>query len=223
MEYIYTDNPIEMAAKATAKELTKHIENNEKVLWLLSGGSSIQIAVSASKMLAGLDLSKLFVSLTDERYGGVGHESENWQQLVDGGLSLPGANLYRPLIGESVEKTVLEFNNWLDINMKNSDYRLGIFGIGTDGHTAGIKPNSTATRSSELVSSFKGDDFERVTISFNAIKKLDEAIIQVSGKDKKAVLGEVINHSKPITDQPAQILKQVPNATIYSNNHEEEL
>lgn len=217
MDYIYNENPIEKAAQATAKLLTDHLLNGERVLWLLSGGSSLNIAIEASKKILGINLSNLSVSLTDERYGPIGHANENWQQLIDGGLWILQANIYRPIIGKDIKETEEEFNTWLENALKSCDYKLAIFGMGPDGHTAGIKPLSPATRSGNLVASFKGDDFERVTISFNAIKQLDEAVIQISGSDKIPELHKLIYEDIALEKQPAQILKTIPKSTIYSN------
>ena len=92
MNYIYTNTPIEAAAKDLADKLFKHLSSGERVLFLMSGGSSIPISIMASKILKGVNLSNLYVSLTDERYGVVVQTDENWQQLINGGLDLTDAN-----------------------------------------------------------------------------------------------------------------------------------
>jgi len=222
IDYFYTEQPTDQAANTVAKVIKEHLKKSERVLWLLSGGSGIEVAIKASKSLKKSDLSNLFVSLTDERYGEIGHKYENWQQLLDAGFDLPGANLYRPLIGKVVDQTVAKFNDWLNTQLKISDYKIGIFGLGTDGHTAGIKPKSSATKSQSLVASFIGDDFERITITFDAIRKLDEIVIQASGIEKQPIINSLINNTVSYIDQPAQILKFVPRATLYTNNKEEE-
>ena len=221
MKYIYTNTPIEDAAADVADKLITHLADKERVLWLLSGGSSIPIAIQASAKLKGHNLSKLFVSLTDERFGEVGHADENWQQLIDGGLDLPGANLYRPLIGQDSTRTTIAFGNWLSEQFQHADYSLGIFGLGADGHTAGIKPHSPAAQSTELAACFVGDDFERLTISLVAAAKIDEAIIQASGPNKQQIIHDLMYYDVSLDDQPAQILKQISATTIYTNNPKE--
>lgn len=219
MDYIYTNKPIKQAALATVGVLRAHLYKGERVLWLLSGGSSLAIAniVSKSKRLRDLDLSKLYISITDERYGPVGHADENWQHLLDSGFNMPGANLYRPLIGATIEETTAAFNNWLETQFTTANYKLGIFGLGTDGHTAGIKPNSTATESIDLATHYKADDFERITISFIAIKLLDEAVIQASGDSKQLIVRELTYDGYPMNERPSQILKKIPISTLYTN------
>ena len=222
MNYVYTDKPIELAADHVADVLKEHLSNGERVLWLMTGGSGIAISVLASKKLEDTDLSNLFVTLTDERFGLLGHKDENWQQLLDMGFDLPSANLYRPLIGENTVSTATKFADWLDEKLEIADYSIGLFGLGTDGHTAGIKPHSPAVTASGLTVSYKGDDFERVTIGFSVIRQINEAILQVSGDDKRKVLHELIFDTLALDTQPAQILKEIPNLTIYSNNPKEE-
>ena len=219
MDYIYTNEPIEQAALATVGVIRQHLVKGERILWLLSGGSSSEIAIiaSKSKRLKNIDLSNLYISITDERFGPIGHPDENWQQLLDAGFDMTGANLYRPLIGLDIKATTAAFNNWLETQFATADFKIGIFGLGIDGHTAGIKPFSSATESVDLATSYSGKDFKRITISFFAIEQLDEAIIQASGDDKESAVGDFIYNNFPIKKQPAQILKRIPQITLYTN------
>lgn len=221
IDYVYTNQPIELAASAVAKIIKQHLNKGEHVLWLLSGGSGIPIAINASKKLINVNLANLAVSLTDERYGLVGHSDENWQQLIDGGFNLPGADCYRVLIGQNIEKTTMAFNSWLKTELQESNYKFGIFGFGVDGHTAGIKPHSKAISSPNFTASIAAKDFKRITMTFTAIKKLDEIIIQASGPDKQPILHNLLNHDISPEKQPVQILKTVPRATVYTNNKED--
>jgi 6-phosphogluconolactonase/glucosamine-6-phosphate isomerase/deaminase len=222
MKYIYTETPIEKAATFTSNKLIEHLSKGERVLWLLSGGSGSDIAIEAGKKLVGTDLSNLVVSMTDERYGNIGHKDENWQQLLNAGFNLPGATLYRPLIGQSIQTTTSDFNDWLIDQIRLADYKFGIFGIGADGHTCGIKPGTDSVKSTDLATFIKSD-FERITITFSTIVQIDEAAIQASGVDKKKVIYDLIYNSIPLMDQPAQILKTIPSSIFYTNNKREDL
>jgi 6-phosphogluconolactonase/glucosamine-6-phosphate isomerase/deaminase len=217
IDYIYTNQPIGVAAESVAKTVKNHLIKDERVLLLLSGGSGITIAIKVSQKLQGINLSKLYISLTDERYGKIGHKDENWQQLIDAGFKLTDTNLYRPLINKNIQETTTEFNVWLSSQLKLADYKIAIFGIGSDGHTAGIKPYSSAVSSPDNIMSFIGDDFERITMTFNAIKQLDEAVIQVSDNSKQSIIHSLISSELPLNEQPAQILKTIPRATLYTN------
>lgn len=221
MKYVYSDKPVEAAADHVVQVIKRHLSDGQSVVWLLSGGSGVSIAIKASQQLADIDLSKLTVSLTDERYGAVGHPDENWQQLLDGGLSLQGAELYRPLQGKSLSDTAKDFGSWLETHLTADAYKLGIFGVGGDGHTAGIKPNSVAATAKGYASGYQSEDFERLTMTFQAIDRLDEVVIQMSGADKQPALQQLLSQSIPLTDMPSQILHKVPVSTLYTNIQEE--
>lgn len=217
ISYEYTTTPIESATLATANTIREHLKNNERVLWLLTGGSGFMIAIKVLEALSDIKLNNLYITMTDERYGVVGHDAENWQLLLNSGFKAPGAKLYRPLNGKDRTETTEKFKDWLSEQLYHANYKIGLFGIGEDGHTAGIKPNSIAARTQDLATSFTGDDYERITMSLPAISKLDEAIIQVSGDNKFPVLHKLFNEQVSPTIQPAQIFKSIPKATIYSN------
>lgn len=217
MNFTYTESPIPAAANFLAKTLAPKLTAGQKVLWLLSGGSSLDIAIATERLLAGLNLSNLSISLTDERYGPIGHPDENWQMLLESGLSSPGANLYRPLNGTQRAQAAEAFNAWLEAELQATDYKIGIFGMGPDGHTAGIKPHSPAVWSPNLVADFVADDFERITITPAAIKKLDAAVVQISGQNKVEQLNNLLDCDLTLDNQPAQILKAIPNLTIFSD------
>jgi 6-phosphogluconolactonase/glucosamine-6-phosphate isomerase/deaminase len=220
MEYIHAENPVQAAADHIATTIIDKLASNKKVLWFLSGGSGIKVVLEVARQLAGRDLQNLSVTLTDERYGPVGHPNENWQQLLDQGFSLPGATLYRPLIGEDQITTTNRFGAWIAQHMADAHYSIGLFGIGSDGHTAGIKPHSSAVTANAWTDYFQGDDFERITITLLPISQLNEVVIQASGVDKLPVLQSLFTQSLSVIEQPAQALKNVPAATLYTDNQE---
>jgi 6-phosphogluconolactonase/glucosamine-6-phosphate isomerase/deaminase len=222
MNIITTDHPIEAAAEQLAGSIRCELLAGNRVLWLLSGGSSLTIATAAAAKLRDIDHQRLYVTLTDERYGPVGHPDENWQQLLASGFELPQAHLYRPLTGESFADTVAHFNHWLESAVAAVEYTIGIFGIGPDGHTAGIKPHAPAIMSNHMADGYEAEDFTRLTITPHVIEECNEIVIQASGADKQTMLEQWLATDQPFGDQPAQALKHVANATLYTTNTLEE-
>src|SRR5688572_30377315 len=96
----YKVNSPEPAAKYFAKKIAGHLSKGRKILWLVTGGTNIKVAVSAGKLLKNQDLTNLTISLTDERYGPVGHPDSNWHQLKQAGFDLPGATMIPVLQGK---------------------------------------------------------------------------------------------------------------------------
>jgi 6-phosphogluconolactonase/glucosamine-6-phosphate isomerase/deaminase len=98
---------------------------------------------------------------------------------------------------------------------------IGLFGIGPDGHTAGILPGSTASSETEkLVTGYTGPDYQRITLTVPAIAQLDVAIAYAAGAAKAPALQTLKTEDISVSDQPAQVLKQVPEFFIYSDQFE---
>jgi 6-phosphogluconolactonase/glucosamine-6-phosphate isomerase/deaminase len=198
-----------------ADTLKAHLAKGERVLWLVPGGSAIQIAAAVSTQLRGHSLKNLAVTLTDERYGPVGHPDSNWHQLEQAGFSLPGAELMPVLSGADMEATTANFAATLERELARADYRLGFFGIGPDGHTAGMLPDSPAVTAQGFASGYSAN-YERITMTVPAIRRLDEAVVYAVGENKWPVLDQLEGQVE-LTKQPAQALKPVSKLTIFND------
>jgi 6-phosphogluconolactonase len=202
-----------------AETLLSHLDKGDTVLWLVPGGSAIAVAAEVGQRLSGHDLSKLHVTLTDERYGPVGHPDSNWQQLADAGFSLPGAQLHAVLGAAGRAETAADFADYITAELQAMDFKIGLFGIGPDGHTAGVLPHSPAADATGPVADYDASNFERITITLPTISHLDEAVVYAMGQDKRPAL-EALATNIPLDDQPAQVLKQVPKLSIFNDQKE---
>ncbi len=207
----------EPVVKYIAETLISHLTAGQTVTWLVGGGSGIAVSLLVARALKGTNLANLSVTLTDERYGALGHPNENWQQLLDQGFALPGAKLYRVLTGDDRATTTQKFGDTLGTLLDNVDYSLGFFGIGADGHTAGIKPHSPAATATGYAADFTGQDFERITMTGPAIAKLSEAVIYAVGAEKQPALHQLLTENLPVDVQPAQLLKSVAKSTLFTD------
>jgi len=229
---IKTTTKIDDAAIFIATSILKQLELNKHVLFFATGGSSISVGVRISEILRenkehGLT-KNLTVLLTDERYGPIDHVDSNYSSLIEKGFILPFAKIIPTLTGESREITTEKFNIILGQELKKAEYKIGLFGIGSDGHTAGILPGSVAAHSKDLACGYDTSSFSRITMTFNAIKQLDEAVVWMQGEDKWDMLKNLENDipARPhdssgaggdVIKQPAQILKKVPLLTIFTD------
>ena len=211
-----TTNPEEVANFVATSVMNK-LASGKRVLLFLTGGSSTIVGVKIAELLRRRWFQNLTVMLTDERYGPIGHTDSNWQQMLDKGFSLSQAKLIPILTGDNRDTTTEKFNIALNEEFMRAEYKIGLFGIGTDGHTAGILPQSRAVRSKDLAFGYDTPTFSRITITPKAIGKLDEAVVWAHGKDKWPVLKNLEEKKILLSKQPAQILKKVPLLTIFSD------
>jgi 6-phosphogluconolactonase/glucosamine-6-phosphate isomerase/deaminase len=216
MEIIKTSDP-NIPAKYLADKIIAQLESGKKVLWFITGGSSITVQLSAGEMIAKHSHQNLTIALTDERYGEVGHKDSNWQKTIDGGFNLPQAKLIPVLTGETRDKTVELLNDSLKEELTNADYKIGLFGVGSDGHTAGILPQSVAVTYEEIVCGYTTENFERITTTPKLIKNLDEAVVFIQGEAKWGVVKDLNEKNIDLETQPAQILKSIPLLTIFTD------
>ena len=214
MKYVAVQT-IDPIIRHAANTISTHLLAGKRVTWLLSGGSAIELEVRIAQALQTHDVSRLFISLVDERYGPVGHSNENYTQLMNAHFPL---FITRVLTGDSPEKTAKNFGDKIATAIKNADYSLGIFGIGADGHTAGIKASSPATASTKPALYYEWDDHQRITLTPPTIQQLDEAIIYAFGSEKLATLRELVKKNTSIDKQPAQLLKHIAASTLYTDN-----
>ena len=218
----FHSTPQSNVAPFIADRIIKKLQEGKKVLWLLSGGSGSSICIEASKLLAGHDLSNLFVTMSDERYGDIGHPDENIAQLLQMNLQLPGATLYRPLNGSDRPETARMFSLWLKDITQKVDYKIATLGVGEDGHTCGIKPHSTAVTSQSIVEDSQGEDFERITITLQLLRQLDEAVVQIYGISKHSIVNQLLTGSGDTNDYPMLAIRDIPEVNIFSDYKEEQ-
>lgn len=201
-----------------ARVLGEQLDSGQRVLWLVPGGSLIGSAVEVSKIIANNpNISNLTVTLTDERYGRPGHPDENWRKLIDAGFALEGARLCPVLQGEDGLVTSAHYAELLESEFGGAGYSVGFFGMGPDSHIAGIKPDSPSVDEALLTSFYKGEDFERVTITFSAIKHLDEVVVAAKGKEKASAIKALLDDDVPLSKSPAHILRQLPKVSLFTD------
>lgn len=215
-----TNNPKD-AANLVAVSILNQLQLGKHVLFFVTGGSSILVAVKVADILREHPkqnlTQNLIIMMTDERYGPIGHLDSNWQQLIEKGFNLQQAKQMPILTGDNRDITTEKFNATLKQELAAADYRISLFGIGKDGHIAGILPESPALSSEDFAFGYDTSTFSRITITPKVIEKLDEIVVWVQGEEKWGIIENLKEKNIDITKQPAQILKKVPLLTIFTD------
>jgi 6-phosphogluconolactonase/glucosamine-6-phosphate isomerase/deaminase len=207
-------------ARTIANRLISKLSAGKKVLWLVPGGSNIHIAVDVMQQIPEELSQNLTVGLTDERYGKIGHDDSNWKQLDDAGFDPKQAKTLMVLDNsDSPEQNAANYEKKYREALAQNDVTIGFFGMGGDGHTSGIKPESVSAHEHSddvLIVGYNFTDYDRITTSFAAIAKLDAAFLVAFGEDKRPAM-ENLKKEIPLEQQPTQILKQVPETIVFSD------
>jgi len=241
MTFVRTESTAPVRDALTSR-IGARLEDRMPILFLVSGGSTADIAVDVcsalqARFIAAPGLLKLLltVSLIDERFGVEGHPDSNWRLLLEKGLrtgvtqTMPLLSGSRGLDGE-LEDATNRFDAFLSDAVQRAKrgglYIAGLLGIGTDGHTAGILPESPASLlavdgpsgagGSALATGYRSALFSRITVTPAFFPHFDFAVVYAAGRAKLPVLAE-LEKEKPVREQPAQLLKLAKETLIFSD------
>jgi 6-phosphogluconolactonase len=205
--------------QALADKIISFLNKKSKVLWLIPGGSNIPIAAAVMNSIRDnippALLDNLTITLTDERYGPVGHPDSNWKQLQDTNINMTGVTAYPILDNSSLAETVARFGDIIRKITADTDIIVGQFGMGADGHIAGILPHSPAVSETLPTSGYESKPFTRVSLTFPILRRINVAYMFVSNATKKAAIDRLREDAISLDDEPAQILKEIPEVYVY--------
>lgn len=192
-----------------------------KVLWLLCGGSNVPGIVSALATLKARatpeELCNLMIGLTDERYGEVNHENSNWRQLCDAGLDIRDIEILPLLTGKSIEDTTRDYAHTIETLYDEGVTIIAQLGIANDGHLAGVLPGTEGVHDSHTACSYVEPNYERITLTLQGLKKIATSFSFMYGEAKAPVVSRFSDTTIPYEEMPAQILREMPEAFIYTD------
>jgi len=211
------------AEKAIAKKICEGLFKDKKVLWLVSGGSNIQIEKNVMDMIrnhAQDRLGGLAILPIDERYGAQGHEDSNTEMMRQAGFA-PGNAVWIDVLmhGLPFDQTVEFYSEVAGTALANADVIVGQFGMGSDGHIAGIKPESPATTEPDesTIMGYNWEDYTRMTLMPAALKQITNAYLIAYGDDKKKPLLRLQKHDRSFQKLPAVLLYELPKVIVYND------
>ncbi len=208
-----------------AERISSALIQGKKVLWLICGGSNIPIAAEAMREIRTAvpekSLKHFTIAQTDERYGPPGHPDSNWKQMQDVGFDFSGVRAIPILTGKTLDETIADYERAImpvfDEVLGAGGQVIGQFGMGEDGHIAGILPYSLAVNDPRGVSGYEGKPFTRVSLTPPVLMKITAAYAFVFGASKGAAVRKLRDGSLPLDEEPAQILKDLAEAYLYTD------
>ena len=200
--------------EAIAQHINTAISNGKKVLWLISGGSSIPVAVAAAKALGSVDQDLLRIGLVDEKFTAEENLS-NGAQLTEAGFTIDFSPIILPNV--DLDKCGSEYETYIKDSLGWADMSIGQFGIGNGYHTGGIVAGSPAITDEAYVTDYSMNDERHITLTTRVIEELDIAIINSTGEAKRSLVAHFIESDVPIEKEPTQALKRARRTILYSD------
>jgi 6-phosphogluconolactonase len=173
---------------------------------LLSGGSTPLALYERFKELA-IKWGKVKIGLVDDRYVPVTDKDSNYCNIKKSlGEDIVSKAFFSPLVVNLTN----ENQNLLLSNKANADFlnakTLVLLGMGTDGHTASLFPNTASLleglqnkKPQLLISSAPFNPIKRITHNRTSILLANHLILYIKGVEKKRVFDNAHNLKTPIS------------------------
>lgn len=189
-----------------------------KVLYLMSGGSNMDIEVAVMDGVDSEVTGNLTILLSDERYGPADHPDSNYTQLINKGLNVKNANFVN-ILGDNLgpKESLQLYKDIYRLYKEDADVVIAQFGIGSDGHIAGVLPDSPGVDSKELAVYYESDPFKRMTLTLHTLKDVDKAIVFCFGDNKKEALTKLSEGNTDTHALPSAILEELADVIVYND------
>lgn len=210
------------AAERIVRMAQATLEVNETFSIALAGGSTPRpvYEMLATEYAAMLDWERIHLFWGDERCVPQDDEQSNYRMVHEALIArvpIPASNVHRMRGEDDPVGAAAAYETELSTFFGDSDewFDLTLLGMGDDGHTASLFPNTEALEEREkLVLAHhvqaKGDLW-RITLTFPAILRSMNIMFLIAGADKASALYEVLHG----TDDP----QMYPSQTIARSDH----
>ncbi|MEK7165694.1 MAG: 6-phosphogluconolactonase [Patescibacteria group bacterium] len=221
IEIIILKNPSavsETAAKRFLEIAKESISRKGSFLVALAGGKTPQalyLMLSQQPFASELNWKQVHLFWSDERFVPYEDAESNFgmtQKIFISCCQIPKSNVHPVITTDiEIEKSAQQYTN--EINKLSGQhvpkFDLILLGIGADGHTASIFPNSSETvvPSNDLITIVKDSPKSpriRLTFTYKLINQAQNVIFLVTGKDKSRALLQVIEGPIDHARLPAQ-------------------
>lgn len=182
------------------------IESHGKFCVALSGGTTpkeLFTLLASDRYRTQIDWSKVQLFWSDERCVLPTDPESNYKMAMDAGLkSLPilPENIYRMPAEydnfEALEKSARAYEELIDQKLFDKIFDMVMLGMGEDGHTASLFPETHGLRASDrnVIANFiPKKNVWRMTLTYKCINQARLIVIYVFGKGKASMVREVFN------------------------------
>jgi 6-phosphogluconolactonase len=226
-------NPQTLAQKAVdifVTEANKALAIKDSFYVALSGGSSPKHFFELLGILPqskALLWNKIHLFWVDERYVPVSSPQSNYKMAADTFLNkvaIPQDNIHRiPTEFDDINASARKYEEIIKtvFNLgagEKPQFDLIVLGMGSDGHTASLFPNSYAAFDIDKLACsvyVMDDKLNRITLTYPVLRAAKQLLVLVQGKEKAATLKEVITTEPDEIHYPIHILWPVLNKVTW--------
>ena len=203
---------IDYAIDQLVEEANRAMQKRGRFCIALSGGSTPKNflqALSVSEKAQALDWQKGYIFFSDERAVLPTDDESNYKMAMQFFQNEPfkNAHFFRMQAErENKAEAASEYEQAIRENVAGSVFDIVYLGIGTDGHTASLFPNTDILdNATDLVASafVEAKNTWRISFTFSLINKAQNIVVLAVGSSKAEILHEILK-AKDQTRYPAQ-------------------
>lgn len=209
------------------------IQDHEAFYVALSGGSTpreIYELLCKPPQNVEIEWDKVHLFWSDERAVASEHSDSNFHMAMKSGFSqldiLP-EHIHRMEAEKDIEKNALKYERQIRKVLQNRSFDLVMLGMGDDGHTASLFPETSAldAKGHLVVANFVPQKNSwRMTMTLDCINAASNVAVYVLGEAKKEMLYRVMNSSPALPcqlvgtpDKPALWIADEAAASLLAN------
>lgn len=174
----------------------------------LSGGSTPKAmfeALAKPPYASETDWRKVFLFWSDERSVNPTSPDSNFRMAIDAGfknLPIPANQIFRMEAENHIEENAHQYEVKIKQVLGARPFDLVMLGMGEDGHTASLFPNTTALKETKrwvVANHIPQKKTWRMTFTYPLINKAKNIVVYVLGKNKRNMLQKVFleEHTPP--------------------------
>ena len=206
---------IDFAVEHWIHSAERAIQQRGRFAVALSGGStpkSIYERLGKEK----LDGSKIWLFWSDERAVPPDHPESNYRMAMESGLGklgIPPNQIFRMVAEKDIEKNALDYEEKIHRHLGKHVFDLVMLGVGEDGHTASLFPNTPALEAEHrlvVANDLSEKKSMRMTLTFPCINQSYHSVIYAIGAPKHIIVPKVLE---------AAIISNFPASRIGTPEH----
>ncbi len=201
---------------------SKYIHEHGRFTIALSGGSTpsgLYALLATGNYSKRIDWKNIFVFWGDERIVGMNDDENNGytaQKILLDKINIPSENIFRINTLLAPADAAIEYENIIKtfFNSAFPSFDLILLGMGTNGHTASLFPNTSILHENvSLVKEvfLKDQQGSRISFTIPIINNASNVFFLVSGNEKAAMLHTVLKGEFLPESYPAQFIKPKSN------------
>ncbi len=192
----------------------------EKIAIALSGGSTpaeVYRNLVVEPRVSEMPWDKTVFFLGDERWVPITDSQSNFFMAQDTFLEQVPKTKAFPVVGRTAEEAATEYEKLIKTHLgENPVFNIVLLGLGDDGHTASLFPNSPLLKedSTRLVASCTHPESgqKRITFMPRLIQSAERILVLVKGKNKAKILSSALTRGNTL---PISILDKAKGKITY--------